>query len=535
MSGYPYPSNGERRSQARNHPPLVREEHRTYYYQEQTSSCDPNPSAQELPTHPEHFDENPPLRNHGTRLVQPFGQPEDPDDLRRRTAERTGSDMRRRIEEDEYNRHYANADYDFHPEPTIAERVPRPYGPNPSITDSDVPNACGAAYFERHELEGSPPCPTPGTYPQSPPRTPRGRSPLPTIRDDGIRVGPKDTKNGKNVRFTPSTAGGSNAIQTRTSRTFRSRSKPRNPPIVAVFGMTGAGKSTFVQTVSGQDVKVNHGLKSCTWDIQEVRCCIDGQDVTLVDTPGFDDTFAFDKKARSDTEVLRLIASYLKDAYDDKTKLAGIIYLHNIAGNRVGGTAAKNFRILRDLCGTDNLRNVVLTTTMWEPGKEAEQVARETELLTDDEFWRRLKEKGAMVQRYHNTRAEAIDLVRLLLQREPVTLQIQHELNVEKLPLIKTAAGQRVETMLNHQEREARSKEQEIKEELEEARKESTCPLALPTTPLRPFGAGLTRCAKKLANVHCAGQMTPSSRPISRPTSRTIRTRSRRLRRISAH
>ena len=36
-----------------------------------------------------------------------------------------------------------------------------------------------------------------------------------------------------------------------------------NVPIVAVMGMTGAGKSYFVQKATQQDVVIGHDLKSC--------------------------------------------------------------------------------------------------------------------------------------------------------------------------------------------------------------------------------------------------------------------------------
>lgn len=42
-----------------------------------------------------------------------------------------------------------------------------------------------------------------------------------------------------------------------------SGSNPQNADIViAVMGVTGAGKSTFIRTVTGQNVKVSHNLES---------------------------------------------------------------------------------------------------------------------------------------------------------------------------------------------------------------------------------------------------------------------------------
>ena len=34
--------------------------------------------------------------------------------------------------------------------------------------------------------------------------------------------------------------------------------------VIAVFGMTGTGKSTFISKLTGQNVEIGHGLQSCT-------------------------------------------------------------------------------------------------------------------------------------------------------------------------------------------------------------------------------------------------------------------------------
>lgn len=115
--------------------------------------------------------------------------------------------------------------------------------------------------------------------------------------------------------------------------------------------------------------------------IVEVRCKIGPYNVTLVDTPGFDDTY------RSDTEILKTIASWMKDAYDEKTRLTGIIYLHRISDNRMFGSSLKNLRMFRSLCGTENLSYVILATTIWDKVNAGEGRAREAELLFNDQWW----------------------------------------------------------------------------------------------------------------------------------------------------
>lgn len=35
------------------------------------------------------------------------------------------------------------------------------------------------------------------------------------------------------------------------------------PIIVAVFGKTGTSKTSFIEAVTGEDLKIRHGLESC--------------------------------------------------------------------------------------------------------------------------------------------------------------------------------------------------------------------------------------------------------------------------------
>ena len=83
-------------------------------------------------------------------------------------------------------------------------------------------------------------------------------------------------------------------------------------------------------------------------------------DVYLVDTPGFDDS------TRSDTDVLRNIVHWLGAMRERRIKLSGIIYLHRITDNRMGGLAWRNLRMLHNLVGADKMSNVLLVSTRWE-------------------------------------------------------------------------------------------------------------------------------------------------------------------------
>ena len=62
----------------------------------------------------------------------------------------------------------------------------------------------------------------------------------------------------------------------------------------------------FINLASGSSLRIGTGLASCTAEVQLANeFNLDGREVTLIDTPGFDDT------SKSDTEILKIIAAYL--------------------------------------------------------------------------------------------------------------------------------------------------------------------------------------------------------------------------------
>jgi len=93
--------------------------------------------------------------------------------------------------------------------------------------------------------------------------------------------------------------------------------------VIAVMGVTGAGKSTFIQELTDDELEIGDKLHSCTVEVNPHRCNQPGyENVWLIDTPGFDDT------ERTDADILHEIGEYLVQASADKIFLTGIIYLH---------------------------------------------------------------------------------------------------------------------------------------------------------------------------------------------------------------
>ena len=106
-----------------------------------------------------------------------------------------------------------------------------------------------------------------------------------------------------------------------------------------------------------------------TKEIQLATITIGNSVVRFIDTPGFDDT---DTK---DSDILKTIWEYISNG---GLRLSGLLYLHRITDDRVGGMALKNLSMFQKLVGDHNMQNVILVTTMWASSSRPMTVKRES-------------------------------------------------------------------------------------------------------------------------------------------------------------
>ncbi|KAK7695012.1 hypothetical protein QCA50_002200 [Cerrena zonata] len=241
------------------------------------------------------------------------------------------------------------------------------------------------------------------------------------------------------------------------------------PVLIGVMGGTGTGKSTFVNLASGSNLQVGFNLESCTSETQLSQpFVVDGRTVVLIDTPGFDDTF------KTEADVLHSIADFLAAMYQNEQKLSGVIFLHRISDNRIGGLARKNFRLFRSICGDDALKHTIIATTMWGEVSAELGERRESELSTKDQYFKPAFDEGAKLVRHDNTLESAHGIVRQVLEYQPVGLSVQREMVDQHTTLGGTTAGQyltvHLETVIQGQRDELRN----VKAELEALRAKHT-------------------------------------------------------------
>jgi hypothetical protein len=238
---------------------------------------------------------------------------------------------------------------------------------------------------------------------------------------------------------------------------------------ILVMGMTGSGKSSFVDLLADDKgrVRVGHSLNSTTSEVQDHRCRMaNGRSVRLLDTPGFGDA------TRSDTDVLQTIANEMNELYNLGCRIDGAIYMHPIIDPRMSGAALKSLGIFRRICGEEYFPHIALVSTKWETlkGLDAHVTAesRERDLIDKPEFWANLVHRGSVTFRHDGSVRSAMNIVNDLLRRsEQAPLKLQLEMWLGKT-LAETEAGSFVEgevlKMKDNYEKEVERLRHELKQ-----------------------------------------------------------------------
>ncbi|TDL22515.1 hypothetical protein BD410DRAFT_748191 [Rickenella mellea] len=197
---------------------------------------------------------------------------------------------------------------------------------------------------------------------------------------------------------------------------------------IYIMGPTGAGKTSFINAVTQSQYTTSSGLRSSTNSLQESTLILHGETITLVDTPGFDDT-----RDLSDMAILEMIGRSMTQEGND---VVGILYLHRISDNKIGGTATRQFRFLQAICG-DAFWRIILVTTMGDSLPQAMYDERVQELSSSRDWWRRLVEGGSEIMDYDGSHESGVKIVDTLLtsaskedKRLALQVELQHGMSI---------------------------------------------------------------------------------------------------------
>ena len=117
-----------------------------------------------------------------------------------------------------------------------------------------------------------------------------------------------------------------------------------------------------------------------------------------------------------------------------RKKIKGIIYLHEITQTR---NPSETLSAIQRLCGKSAYRNMVLATKKWSNITEARVKEREGLLYAS---WKGMLDLGSSMCRFLGTRDSCWNIVHLLLDKQPILLQIQAEMRGQTSRLAQTQA-----------------------------------------------------------------------------------------------
>lgn len=228
--------------------------------------------------------------------------------------------------------------------------------------------------------------------------------------------------------------------------------------MVLVMGVTGAGKSYFINKLKEGAVEEGEGLQSRMLlvfnlqaidpaimykltSVEETAICqvvsvqVGSTGFAIVDCPGFNDTY------RSNTEILEEISKVFcaQSILSRNLRLKGILYLHGIDNSRMEGSHLEALNTLQEIVGDAAFSNIVLVTTKW--GKIPSNIAIKKETELRDIYWKRMIEKGYSMARFHGDGPSAQGIVSQLITKPQVSTALQHELLQENKTLLETSAG----------------------------------------------------------------------------------------------
>ncbi|KAI1425978.1 P-loop containing nucleoside triphosphate hydrolase protein [Xylaria sp. FL1777] len=212
---------------------------------------------------------------------------------------------------------------------------------------------------------------------------------------------------------------------------------------LAVFGKTGAGKTSFVVSATGDNLEIGHGGDSCTKDVQKSWVKVGGRTVILYDTPGFDDTES------KDPEIFEKISAWLAQSQAHGKCLNGAILVQPVSEVRASDSERKRTELFKQIVGSQFYDRVAIVTTMWDQVKESFGEQNEGNRTS---LWEDMLAKSAKIFRFQNTSESALEVIRHFTEdfslSTPASTLFQEELLAHKGRLRETSAAKKFESEL---------------------------------------------------------------------------------------
>ncbi|KAF9053492.1 hypothetical protein BJ165DRAFT_1608109 [Panaeolus papilionaceus] len=191
--------------------------------------------------------------------------------------------------------------------------------------------------------------------------------------------------------------------------------------VIIIIGLTGAGKSNFIETLGQRTTKWNRvqdiakgTLNSATQKVFGYRMehqhlnIYTEKPIILVDTPGFCD------RRMSEMQILSEIKQWLK-----KTGVESVdrlLYLDRINDQCMTHSRKRSLELFKAFCGIKAASRAVVVTTMWDmmwnPRLKAVAVHRFQDMK--DHYWQDFVSEGLTIAKFDNTFNQALENLRAL-------------------------------------------------------------------------------------------------------------------------
>jgi Fe-S-cluster formation regulator IscX/YfhJ len=213
------------------------------------------------------------------------------------------------------------------------------------------------------------------------------------------------------------------------------------------WGWTGCQRANICKCAGTQEPQTVEFDLECKENEDDPS---DMRKIVLIDTPGFDDD------VRSDVEILEAIAVWMAKRDGDGVKgqlLDGLIFLHPITLNRVGGSERNRTRLLEKILGRNAYKRVIIATTMWDDLRDPSSAQKRLDgRIKAGGVWNEMHSKGAQVLQHENNDKSAHKIIRNIVSKadkfgkmEPL---LHTELKKHKGRVVKTSAGRELKKQL---------------------------------------------------------------------------------------
>ncbi|KAJ8132585.1 hypothetical protein O1611_g1041 [Lasiodiplodia mahajangana] len=206
-----------------------------------------------------------------------------------------------------------------------------------------------------------------------------------------------------------------------------------NKPIrIAIFGSTGAGKTSFINNATGANLEVGEGANSSGSSSGQSRrpkghhtCYVIGVSGQVRSGDRFGDTDL------EDPQLFLRVTNWLANSYKQKGPLNGAIFLQSISQPRVELAEMNAIQLFEKILGDSAYPWAMVVSSFWNQVNEAFATKNES---NREKTWQRLGTGGARFGRFHATEASALQIVQhflnfrdapLLLPQEAIQLQGQ--------------------------------------------------------------------------------------------------------------